>query len=74
MEGDILFEWMFHFMSEKKDIWNWTRMKSFNFNDIFLKTFIQEHKVLQDCTFEPIYFYVCSEICMQHDIFCLDHC
>ena len=42
MEEDIiLFEWVFHYMSEKKHIWNWARMKFFNFNDISMKASIQ---------------------------------
>ena len=72
MEEDIiLFEWVFHYMSEKKHIWNWARMEFFNFNDIS----IQEHKVLTArlCVWS-IYFYVCWENCMQNDTFCLDHC
>ena len=53
MEEDItLFEWVFHYMSEKKHIWNWARMECFNFNDIS----IQEHKVLPDCAFGAFTF------------------
>ena len=65
MEGDIiLFEWVFHYMSEKKHIWDWTRMEIFNFNDIFMKAFIQEHKVLPDCAFRWFTFmYVVKIAC-----------
>ena len=65
MEGDIiLFEWVFHYMSEKKHIWNWTRMEFFHFDAIFMKAFIQEHKVLADCTFGPFTFmYVVKIAC-----------
>ena len=61
MEEDIiLFEWVFHYMSEKKHIWNWARMEFFNFNDIS----IQEHKVLPDCAFGAFTFmYVGKIVC-----------
>ena len=55
MEEDILFESEFHYMSEKKHIWNWARMEFFNFNDIS----IQEHKVL------------CQTVRLEHLLLCM---
>ena len=63
MEEDIiLFEWVFHYMSEKKHIWNWARMEFFNFNDISMKASIQEHKVLPDCAFGAFTFMYVGKI------------
>ena len=65
MEKDIiLFQWVFHYMSEKKHIWNWARMEFFNFNDISMKASIQEHKVLPDWAFGAFTFmYVGKIVC-----------